>query len=349
MEIEPNEAEALDALRKVPMKDEEPITWAIENDAGNLHPLPIWIAAPIEKRVLDWAAENRKWSERIDHRMGLGKGLTPSMQRRYDEFVKNRTTSQLLFSRKDEKPVTKIRSNADWKKMKEDLFSIEIHMSDDPDGLRLQTSAGASQRLVLFQGAPMDEAALPGFLDNAGFSQTAVDAVVHDYKEKAEEMNSDEEMEEKQDADDPGFLHEAEALEALAHGQDDPEEILACSSEEEIIARDLGLEKFVRVKDFHHREEYRALQARDAVQVPPGSFISYHKSTRCWQGFFENSSAGLGFTHGGQTNRSPAEALLAVIQGLLEKHCAKCPRDKLWAKQLEAVKKISLTVAKIWI
>jgi len=85
--------------------------------------------SPHEKRVLDWAAENRKWSQKIDERMGLGKGLTPSMQRRYDEFVKNRTTSQLY-----EKPLTKVRSNADWKKMKEDLFAVEIHMSDDPYG-----------------------------------------------------------------------------------------------------------------------------------------------------------------------------------------------------------------------
>ena len=90
--------------------------------------------SPHEKRVLDWAAENRKWSQKIDEGMGLGKGLTPSMQRRYNEFVKNRTTSQLLFSSKDEKPVTKVRSNADWKKMKEDLFAVEIHMSDDPYG-----------------------------------------------------------------------------------------------------------------------------------------------------------------------------------------------------------------------
>ena len=80
------------------------------------------------------------------------------------------------------------------------------------------------------------------------------------------------------------------------------------SDEEEVSKLFEPGEKFTKVKAFCYRDEYKKLQDKGLTMLPthiPGVFLSFHKGTRTWQGFFPGVSS-CGFTFGGTTNRSSA-------------------------------------------
>lgn len=345
--ITAEEGQELDALRQVPMKNERQVQWAVEDAHGTKLPLPVWMAAPIERKVTEWASENKKWQDQIDARLCSGKALTPAAQRRYDEFVKLRTECKLLFSKSGERLVNKIRSNMDWKKMQNDLFCVQIHMSSDPQKLTLKASDGGAQRLLLWQGEPCHKGMLPTYLSKGKVSEEVMRAVLQEYDEDEDKENSGNEGSDAGDMEELADFMEAEALELMEREDSEDGEILANTSDEEAL-QELGQVDARRVKNFHHRPEYQALQARGVVELPPGCFLSYHKSSRSWQGIWPGPDQhGLSFTHDGTTKRSPGEALLCAIQALVERHTAQNPKDKLWRSQLEAIKKVGLTVAKL--
>ena len=349
MSVKPQEASELEILRGVPMKNERQVQWAIEDSEGIKQPLPLWLALPIERKVTEWAGENRKWEDKIEARLCAGKSLPPASQKKYDDFIKLKTECKLLFSRKNERQVTRLRSNMDWKKMQDDLFSVVVHMSSDPEHLRIKGANGRSQRLLLWQGEPSHKGMLPDFLSQGKVSEQLAHAVLAEFEEGDEVQFSEEEgVQEAEDQD--GAFQEAEAMEAWENEENEGE-IMAGSSDEELLQTWGAVEgELRRVKDFNHRPEYLALEARGVTQVPPGTYLSYHKGTRNWQAIYpgEEDQHGMNFTHGGQTNRSPGEALLCAIQALVERYCAKHPKDKLWGAQLEVIRKVSHTVAKIW-
>eukprot|EP00438_Fugacium_kawagutii_P027954 Skav221179 [mRNA] locus=scaffold5346:11435:12448:+ [translate_table: standard] len=284
MTIDDAEAEKLAAMRQIPGKDEKVTQWAIEDDSKVKQPLPSWIALPIERKVTEWAAENSKWESKVEDRAAIGRPLAPTAQKRYDEFVKDKSDCKLLFSKKDQKQVVKLRSNADWRKLQDDLFTIQIQMSSDPEHLRIKAADGSSQRLLLWQGEPTKKDMLPMFLANAGVSAAVAEAALqdfHEHEEKGEDSDASQEVPD-------GEAQQQEALEQLEkeEGDSGAEEFAAGSSEEEVVRELAEHEEVRRVKDFNHRPEYRALSARGAVMLPPGSFVSYHKSSRQWQGDF---------------------------------------------------------------
>ena len=167
-----------------------------------------------------------------------------------------------------------------------------------------------------------------------------------DFNGEHEENDNGEHME--IDAEEQEFMENAEAIQD--QDDSDKEEILYYSSEEETV-KGMATSNFGRVKSFDHRPEWKALSARGATEIPPNCFIGYHATSRTWQGYFGESGGGSGSisrTHGGKTNRTPGEALLMVIQGMVEYYCSKFPRDKVWKKQLERLDTISQTIAKLW-
>lgn len=350
--LEDGEAEQLDAVRQVPMENEQCLVWAVQDgdDTATRQPLPLWLSRPVERSVTWWAHENKKWQERIEARTKVGRCLTASAQQKYDCFQKEQSQTHLLFSKKTMKQVVKLTSHKELNRRQQELFSVQISMCADPSKLALKGGSGEARRLVLVQSeAEAAEATVPPFLAHGGVASAAVSALA----EQEEEEDQDEAMGEDREegaADamaQEALLQEQHHMEMVeAQETNDVEEILFYSSEEETV-KQCATSEFSRVKSFGHREEWRALQARGATLVPPGCFLGYHSTSRTWQGYFDGQSIGLSRTHGGRTNRSPGEALLAVLQGLVERHCQKFPRDKIWAQQLEKLNNISHTIAKL--
>ena len=335
--LEEEEAEFLDAMRKAPLKDERSILWAVQDgdDTNSRQPLPEWLAMPVARAVSLWAKENRKWQEKIELRTQQGKSLPPAAQKKYDAFVNECSTARLLFSKKNRRQVLKLNADKQLLKKRAELFLVEISMSVDPSKLEITAGDGVSKRFCLVQGEPTSAEDVPDFLLSGGVSEEALAAIAaqhNDDEEQGEDQQQekDEQHDEQPGHHDEGHEQEQAHLEAMDKEISDDgsegQEILCYTSEEEMLTG-IVQDKFQKVKDFMNRPEWKALEARDATKIPPSSFIGYHKSTRTWQGFWEGQSAGLSLTHGGTTNRSPGEALLGVILGLVQRHCKKFPRD----------------------
>eukprot|EP00438_Fugacium_kawagutii_P020979 Skav216151 [mRNA] locus=scaffold3056:86003:94647:- [translate_table: standard] len=341
----------LDALRKLPMAQEFQITWAVQkdDDESTRLPLPDWVAKPLERKIVDWASENAKWNQKIEDRASVGQSLPPTTQRRYEEFCANKSTASFLFSKKKQKMIPRLRDGADWKTMKAELVSIEIKMAEDPKELRFRVGNGEDFRMILLKGEPTSADSLPALIAEGGVSSTAFQAA---FKADDPQPFKDDDNQEGEEGDqevDPKEQQERE-MEELEKNQDNEEsgaeELLVQSGDEDDI-QGLPVEKFVRVKNFCHRESWRHLEVQGLAQIPPGSMISYHSTTRTWQGYFDGVSTGLSCTHSGTTNRTEIESLWTVLLRLAERHCEKNPRDRLWAMQRNKLHSVGLTVAKL--
>ena len=83
-------------------------------------------------------------------------------------------------------------------------------------------------------------------------------------------------------------------------------EVLANSSDEDM-PEIVGCEKVKRVKAFHHREAFQKLEKEGLTMIPThrhGVHLSFHQTSRTWQGFYPHVTSGLSYTFGGKTNRS---------------------------------------------
>jgi hypothetical protein len=137
----------------------------------------------------------------------------------------------------------------------------------------------------------------------------------------------------------------AEEMRAVCEDQDGREEVLAYSSEEEELGSFVN-NSFIRVKSFLHRESYRKLHERGLAALPPcGAHISYHVGGRQWTGYYNGSSQGMCFSHGGSTKRSECEALLMCIKAILIAYTTENRRDVAWKSQLEKVLEAEATCA----
>lgn len=345
MKLGPNEETQLAELRDNPLDGEKVVFWAIQ-DGDNLESrkvLPRWLSSPIERAVSKFVEENNSWNAKIESRMELGKPLAPSVQKAYDKWCNERSSCNLLFSKVKKTVVHSIRSNADANRMRNELFSIHIQFSIDPEHLLVRAANGASRKLVFLQGEATQETGLPAFLDHRPSPeqvQSAIDEMPGEDAEEAEcAEDEDEDMALKCD-------QEAAHLEEDMGAQTDVEEILADSSEDELLQTVVD-SKHRRVKSFHHRPAYCKLKELGLTDIPcvlPGVFLGFHSTTRTWQGWFPEVHHGLSWTFGGTTGRSEPEALLRTIRGILLCHMARFPKDRMWQKQLDKVLAAEATI-----
>lgn len=337
MKTSAEDAETLDAKRKTPMPNERQLSWAVQvgDEESSRRPLPDWVSRPFERRISEWTTERKKWTAKIDERAAQGHALTPANERKYQQFLESKSRCQLLFSKKNAKVVHKLKNNAELKRMSGDLVSVEVIMAERAEDLRIKVGNGEEQRLVLLRGEPVAVDELPPMLAEAGASAEVAQAVL---------QGSGEDSESEADAD----VQEQKAMEEKENEIDCHEEVLLLSGDEEYLPElEMATSNMSRVKNFFHREAFRKLETQGLTQIPPGCVISYHKSTRTWQGYFEGKSIGLSSTHGGSTKRSEEESLLFVLLQLAERHVSRNEKDRLWKAQLSKLKTVSLTVAKL--
>jgi len=345
---------AMDAMRRLPMKGERQMIWCIQSgdDVSTREALPQFVSSYIATKVAAWSFTNQLWEERIHNRAIVGKGLTPSAEKKYQEWQAQYKEQKLLFAKSDGgRHVTKINGKMSAAQVAAEYFSLEICMSSEADQLSIKTGNGEVRRLMLLKGAPVEVEALPAVLDS-GLSVAVRNALENGTfdLDQEQEANSGSEGGDDGPADDPDVIaqQENEAMEIAEHDPEDCEEIMAFSDEEDVLAG-MAEGKFNRVKTFMHREAFKRLEERGVTILPAscGAFLGYHATTRTWQGYYQNKSIGLSFTHGGKTNRSESEALFRVIRGILQKYCEEFPRDKLWRGQLNKLLDLEATVTEL--
>lgn len=279
------------------------LIWAVQqdDDVETRQQLPDWIAKPVERFILNWADESKKWKMVKLEREKKGKDLTAHQKRQFDEFQQNRSMCKLLFNKDTETVVWKIRTNTDLKKIRLNHFSLKVLVVNEGEGFQIKAANGEAKHLVLLQGEAVEgKSVVPTYLD------AGVDA---DVAAAAEAGNLDEDEhgdeEQEQAEEEGGALMEAAVLEAEEQCL---EEVCYDTSDEEQIEK-LFPHGHVKVKAFMRRDEYQELKSKGLTMIPdhePGIFLSFHKTTRTWQGFYPNVSTGLSYTFGGSTKRVPA-------------------------------------------
>ena len=300
LETDPELAKKAKEMREQLLPGERRRVWAIEPDGpASRQPLPSWVSDPIQGAIVQWIEQKQKWDTEIESRAAKGKNLTFMRQRYYDEWKTSSREVVILFNSKNQTHVYKLRANADLKNIQKDWFSLRLHLDENPQKLTAQAGKGAACRLVLLEveATATDGAEVPEVL-NAGVDSGALEALGHGFEDGDEE-----------ECEDQGWVDQEEAL-LLAEQEVDAAheigvEVLANSSDEDM-PEIVGCEKVKRVKAFHHREAFQKLEKEGLTMIPThrhGVYLSFHQTSRTWQGFYPHVTSGLSYTFGGKTNR----------------------------------------------
>lgn len=339
--------ERIKQMRKQPLPGEEHFVWAIQtdNDASTRQLLPVWIADPVQRAVAKWSETKAVWTERIERMEN--QALTKAKQQDYNHWLAHGQEAQFLFSREKEKEIKRIRKNANLKHLEEDVFSVQINFCLDDEMVFIKAGDGAVRRLVVLSMTEVANPQLPDFLDHkipeALLREAAAEGAL------VEEEDQDQADDLDQQGCEDGEMQQQEALLKADTQDQDAQEILADSSDEEDLADLVGRAisaPVSRVKSFMHREEWLKLEGLGLTMLPVGKgiYIGCHASSRTWQGFYPSAKSGMSFTWGPSTKRTPAEACLKAIRGIVEHHCQLQKKDRLWQSQLEKIIKAEATL-----
>ena len=171
--------------------------------------------------------------------------------------------------------------------------------------------------------------------------------VLHDDGDQAEALPVTDEMQDK-------MLDMQKAQQDAGEQSDEQSEneegeYLLADSDEEVNQFHV-VSKVEKVKSFSFREAYQRLDKLGLCSLPrhvQGCSLSYHGKERRWQGLYPTAKVGMSFSWGGITKRNECEALLSAVRAVLTAHCRACPKDKLWASQLDKVK-VAEATQKFW-
>lgn len=308
LEEDQEQSDLKDAMRTVALAGETRRIWAIEQGGpATRRPLPAWVSFPIEKAVVHWSEEHHKWDGLIQSRADKGLKLTQNQEKKYQEWKKNSGETMLLYNAVTQTHVTKLRSNADLKNVQKNFFSLRVQMNIDPNKMTVTAGHGKACQLVLVETEPCAaDDSVPDFL-KGGVDASVLEAVQKD------EVHDDDGVLQDEDG---GQLDEADALLQAEIDVDGALlEILADTEDEleDVVGPSLCVK---RVKAFSNREAYKKIEALGLASIPshrPGVHLSFHASTRTWQGFYPMVKSGLSFTFGGSTNRAWVDDFLVFV------------------------------------
>lgn len=300
MTVPPEEIEKLQEAREKALPGECRLVSAVQDgdDATTRQELPMWMAKPVERFVFKWADECRKWKTLALERSRKGKEFTQRQQKMYDEFVQSGCVCKLLYDRQAKSVIWKLQTTTGLKDISKQYFSIQVSILSVGQKIDIQAANGEPKSLVLLKGHPQEGAdVMPEGLDSG------LDAEVVALAEAGS-------LEQGEDAGEEDEAIAMDAEEQLLEEEEIFMQEVCCntSDEEEVSKLFEPGEKFTKVKAFCYRDEYKKLQDKGLTMLPthiPGVFLSFHKGTRTWQGFFPGVSS-CGFTFGGTTNRSSA-------------------------------------------
>lgn len=281
------------------MKGETAFLWCIQDGESteSRQLIPSWVSRPLELALLKFSEDNGKWNKLLAERDG---NLTANQSKRYQEFREHNKEIRFLFSKEEKCQIRKVRNQQDLHKMNEKMFSLQVSLDAENGSLSIRAGKGMPRQLVLLRSEPCEVDQLPQEF-NHGVSNEVAEAFEWGLLDDGQPQP---ELEAEQ-------LAEIEAKQAIDAGApEEEEEVWGANTSEEELFEEAGVSKAAaRVKDFFHRSSFQALETKGLVLVPNhvhGVFLSYHKSTRCWQGFYPGRRSGLGYCWGGSTGRALA-------------------------------------------
>eukprot|EP00438_Fugacium_kawagutii_P008393 Skav210643 [mRNA] locus=scaffold3835:44653:45564:- [translate_table: standard] len=297
----------------------------------------------MELRVCKFVTDHEKWAQVLSKRAFDHRDLTVGQQQRYSAFRAN-MTQKLVFNKKTKSFVAdseSLRRNA------KDCVCVTLHLSDDPQLLRVESGSGEVFQLLLLKKEDHRAEVFPDILNHAA----KADDITNEPKHGG---NLDPGLggeEDREDTDGNGDLGLSEAqIQEMDHQRmqdqagmvsDEDEEIeIMADTDDEVASFEIGTGvRAIKVKGYPERAAWVALgELTDLPRHVTGCSISYHRTSGQWQGFYPGSREPMSATWGPSSKRTETEAILKVVKGILISHVNAHPKDKVWAKQLQAVR-----------
>ncbi len=269
----------------------------------------------------------------------MGRTLTKSQQDGYNAFLAS-VQQKLIFNKKKQ---TYVDDVAQIKRNLRDCFAITIHLSDDPENLKVTTGNSDSFRLILLQGKADASECLPDVLDQP--------MVQNDEPEESDAGDDEKEHnEEMTEQEIQALEHDKfEADQGLQNELDDLDDILQVlgDSDDDISELTFQHAGATKVKSFMFRNAWKELEAQSLTELPrhiKGCWIACHQLSQQWQGSYPGSLEVMSCSWGKNTKRSETEAILKTLRNILKAHMHAHPKDKLWERQLRRVQDAELAL-----
>ena len=326
---------------------EKKFQWVLQNgeDTASRKTLPSWVGTELEVRICKFVSDHNKWEEVKAKRESMGRTLTKSQQDSYNAFLAS-VQQKLIFNKKKKllvDDVTQIKRNL------RDCFAFTLHLSDEPENLKVTTGNSDSFRLILLQGKTDAIEGLPDVLDQP----IVQNDVSHHDVEPEESVRGDDEHEHIEDMTEQeiqALEHDKfEAEQGLQNESDDLDDILQVLGDSDDDLSDMTFQHggVTKVKSFMFRDAWKKLESQSLTELPrhiKGVWIGYHQSSQQWQGSYPGSVEVMSCTWGKTTKRSETEAILRTIRNILKAHMYAHPKDKLWERQLCRVQDAELAL-----
>ena len=318
---------------------ETKLRWAMQKDgdASTRMILPGYISGVLELRVCAFVTEHASWETKIQERDAVGKQLSTRQKKSYEQW-QMRCEQQLVFSKVHEALV------CDSKEVDKNCFAFHLLLSEDPEKLRIRASDGSHFRLILLKSTPFIQAVenVPGPLDLE--LPHRLEALSEQNSEESAGESANEEVAAIQHAEDQ-YAQENQG----GMGDESDSDLLVLADSDEELDMDMldDSVKAKKVKSFNFRAAWQKLEEKGLTMLPrgvPGCSISYHSTSRQWQGMYPGfGDHPMSAVWGGASKRTEEEAILRTIRGILHAHLQANPKDMLWKGQLARVQQAEAT------
>ena len=171
-----SQQQELQIAEETHLKGETVCVWAIQdldNPESKALPLPGWFRAPIDKAILLWQEEARRWDKKLADRMLQGKDSLPPVQQKAFEEWSNSSTRPLVLDKKRRAQVVNIASKS-IASLKKTCVLLTIHMSREASELRIKAGSGKLWRLQLLQCRVSPDDSVPIQIDDFQEGPTVV-------------------------------------------------------------------------------------------------------------------------------------------------------------------------------
>ncbi|CAK9061117.1 unnamed protein product [Durusdinium trenchii] len=321
------------------MDGEVTSAWAIA-DPSNAESKPIflpgWFRHPIDRAILLWQEESRRWEDKKAKRLAEGRsGLAPKMQEAFDEWSATKSKTIVLNKKTHGQAVN--FNNKPISQLKKSCLMITIHMSETAEGLAIQAGDGKLWQLKMMEGVLPAGDCIPPEVDQ--FTGLDLPPEEHDDEPQLvdEPVHGDadaflhDEFNDGDDERDPD-MNKWLLLED-SEGSDGSEE----EEPPELLAKAFGT--FTRARAVEKQPEFQRLAELGLAVRPPGCWLGIHPAAKVWR------SASTGSPYFSRSfNPTPGrdawQALLRVFELMLQSFLATNPKEKLVKHQLARIQRL---------
>ena len=163
------EKEEIAKAASITLDGEFTSVWAICDSSTESQPicLPTWFRGPIDKAILTWQEEHRRWEEKKASRLRAGhSSLPPKLQEAYNEWSGD-PSKTIVLSKQTQGQVVNI-SKKPLGTLKKTCVMIKVHMSQKADELSIQAGDGKLWQLKMLEGVVPPSDAVPAEIDKFG-------------------------------------------------------------------------------------------------------------------------------------------------------------------------------------